>query len=117
MVDTFISICAAACRRNGDLYDIRLSTSKIRKILITGGCWTTERSREVQELFETFTTPVDSGGRGMNKDDAVKMIAEHLEISIPSVCMNLPYDRVVYDLEEKSSNAKRCDKWRGKQKR
>ena len=33
-----------------DGYGIKLSTSKIRKILITGGCWTTERSREVGEL-------------------------------------------------------------------
>ena len=31
-------------------YGIKLSTAKIRKILITGGCWTTERSREVGEL-------------------------------------------------------------------
>ena len=30
---------------------IKLSSSKIRKILITGGCWSTERSREIEALF------------------------------------------------------------------
>ena len=33
---------------------IQISTSKIRKILITGGCWTTERSREVDRRTECF---------------------------------------------------------------
>lgn len=30
-------------------YEIELSTAKIRKILITGGRWSTERSREIQK--------------------------------------------------------------------
>ena len=30
--------------------EIELSSSKIRKILISGGCWTTEWSREIAEL-------------------------------------------------------------------
>ena len=43
---------------------IRLSTSKIKKILVTGGCWTTARSRQVQELYEKYTKgDADSGFR------------------------------------------------------
>lgn len=35
-------------------FSIRLSTGKIRKILITGGVWTTERSRKIAELYSEF---------------------------------------------------------------
>ena len=34
---------------------IVLTTGKIKKILITGGYWTTERTREVQYLYEQYT--------------------------------------------------------------
>lgn len=44
---------------------IALSTSKIRKILITGNCWTTERSRKIAELFEIYTAPKSEGGKGI----------------------------------------------------
>ena len=81
---------------------IELSTAKIRKILITGGLWSTTRSREVAELFEKY------------KD--IKKVAEELEVSPELVCMYLPYNKVVYDLEEKSGNAKRVQRWREKTK-
>lgn len=42
-----------------DHHGIEISTAKLRKILITGGVWTTERSREVAEgspsKFRIFT--------------------------------------------------------------
>ncbi len=99
-----------------DEYEIKLSTSKIRKILITGNCWTTERSREVIQLFERYTDSISDGGYGLSKDEAIKAIAEDLGVSIPTVCMNMPYERVVYGLEDKSNNARRCDQWREQQK-
>ncbi len=43
---------------------ISLSTAKIRKILITGGCWSTGRSREVQELYEQTSWKVKIMCRG-----------------------------------------------------
>lgn len=99
-----------------ETYDIKLSNSKILKILITGGVWSTERTREVGYLYETMTTPVADGGEGLEKKVAVKRIAEELEISQAMVCMSLPYGRTVYDLEDKSSNAVRCDRWRNGEK-
>ena len=81
---------------------IRLSTSKIKKILITGGCWTTERSRRIQELFSKYTS------EGVTSDIAIKRIAAELNVSRVSVSVNLPYSSVVYKLKERSSNAKRC---------
>ena len=81
-----------------DFHGIELSTAKIRKILITGGLWTTERSREVAELYERCRS--------------VGRVAEELGISPGLVTTYLPYQRTVYDLEEKSGNARRIDRWR-----
>ena len=88
---------------------IKLSRSKLQKILISGGCWTTERSREVQELYANYA-------KTMQSEEAVKKIAIELEISTVSVNINLPYEKVVYALENKSGNAKRIDRWRAKQR-
>ena len=52
---------------------ITLSTAKIRKILITGGVYTTERSREVAELFERYKS--------------VKLVAAELELSTALISM------------------------------
>lgn len=91
---------------------IRLSSSKIRKILITGGCWTTERSREISDLFDRYTAPSSEGGNGIAPDIAVKRISKELEVSQQTVNMNLPYQNVVYNLENRSSNAVRCARYK-----
>lgn len=91
---------------------IKLSTSKIKKILITGGLWTTETSRTIQTCFNSYTSSVEDGGGGMSGSDAVKRIAEELRISLVSVSVNLPYMDVVYNLPEPSANAKRCRRWK-----
>ena len=91
---------------------IKLSSSKIRKILITGGCWSTERSREIKVLFDHYILPKSNGGLGLKRDAAVANIASDLDISVVTVSVNLPYESVVYKLEQKSSNAKRCKKYR-----
>ena len=83
-----------------DVHEIKLSTAKIRKILISGGLWTTERSREVAALFNEF--------------NSVDKVAARLGVTPELVTMYLPYEKVVYDLEEKSGNAKRAARWREK---
>ena len=97
-----------------DEHGIHLSRTKLQKILITGHCWTTERSREIQWLYDEYTLPSEKGGKGLKSDEAIRKIAEHLEISTVSVIINLPYEKVVYDLENKSANARRIEKCRGK---
>ena len=84
-----------------DSYGIDISTVKIRKILFTGGCWTTERSREVAELYKKYGN--------------AKRVAEILEVSESLVKMYLPYEKTVYDLADKSGNAKRVERWRERQ--
>ncbi|MCR5227994.1 MAG: hypothetical protein K6E27_12375 [Eubacterium sp.] len=93
--------------------DINLSTSKIRKILITGGCWSTERSRQINDLYIKYTTYCEEM-EGLTSDEAIKKIADELGVSIVTVDVNLPYLNVVYNLENKSSNAARCEKYRQK---
>ena len=83
-----------------DVHNIILSTAKIRKILITGGCWSTERSRAVAELYERY--------------GSISRVAKELIVSEPLVTMYLPYEKTVYDLAEKSGNAKRIQQWRKK---
>ncbi len=81
-----------------EVHGIGLSTAKIRKILITGGLWSTERSREVAELYEQY--------------GSVGRVAEELGLSAGLVATYLPYQKTVYDLEEKSGNARRIARWR-----
>ena len=103
-------------QRELDELGIKLTTGKIKKILITGGCWTTERTREVGLLYEILTTAESEGGQGLSHQAAVKAISSELELSVGMICMSLPYNRVVYTLDDKSSNAKRCDRSREKRK-
>lgn len=95
---------------------IKLSSSKIRKILITGGCWSTERSREIGILFDEYTKSKSEGGKGLNNDEAVVRIATELNVSVVTVSVNLPYQNVVYKLENKSSNARRCERYKERKK-
>ena len=96
---------------------IKMSTSKIKKILISGGCWSTERSREVQEYYKRFTLTVAEGGEGMTEADAIKEISHQLGISVVTVSVNLPYSNVVYKLENKSSNARRCERYKERKRK
>lgn len=95
---------------------IRLSTSKIKKILITGGLWTTQQTRTIQEMFWLYTSSLEDGGEGMDPAAAIKRIADELEISTVSVSVSLPYSSVVYNLENRSSNAKRCARYKERRK-
>lgn len=93
-------------------HDIHLSTSKIRKILVSGECWSTERSREIQSRYAELTT----AGSGIDPEQAVSLISRELGVSKPTVVINLPYINGVNRLEPKSRNAMRCAKYRAKKK-
>ena len=107
----------AAFQRELKAIGINLSSSKIRKILITGGCWSTERSREIADLFGLYTSTKDDGGYGLSEDLAVKKIAAELEVSLVTVNVNLPYRNVVYNLENRSKNAVRCARYKERKKK
>lgn len=114
--------------------EIKLSTSKIKKILVTGGLWTTEVTRTIQSMFAAYTADlctdnshteddkgeddkkgvenVEGENGGMDPTAAIKRIADELGISTVSVSVSLPYMDVVYNLPEPSANAKRCRRWK-----
>ena len=91
---------------------IKLSTSKIKKILISGGLWTTETTRSIQALFNSYTSVAKSGGACLTYAEAIKRISDELQISKVSVSVSLPYSSVVYNLPAPSANAKRCRRWK-----
>ena len=95
-----------------DKHGIQLSTSKIRKILISGGLWSTERSREIKRMY-TELTQAESG---INPEQTVSIISKRLGVSKPTVIINLPYINGVNRLKQKSKNACRCAKYREKKK-
>ena len=69
-------------------------------------------------MFTHYTKAVSDGGKGLSADVAIKKIAEELEVSIVTVSVNLPYQNVVYKLENRSRNAVRCARYKErKQKR
>lgn len=91
---------------------INLSTSKIRKILISGGVWTTERSREVQAMYSALL----HGSSNIKPDQAISVISEKLGVSKATVTINLPYINGINGLDQKSANAIRCARYREKKK-
>ena len=91
-------------------HGIHLSTSKIRKILVSGGLWTTERSREIQALYVEMTQTQS----GIDPEQVVSLISKQLGVSKPTVVVNLPYINGVNRLDHKSTNAQRCAKYRKK---
>ncbi len=95
---------------------INISTSKIKKILISGGCWSTDTSRRIGQLFDNYTSVNNENKEAMTSEDAIKRIASELDVSIVTVNVNLPYMNSVYNLEDKSSNALRCEKYKKQNK-
>lgn len=67
-------------------------------------------------MYEQFTKAKNDGGHGLTPKAAVVRIADELEISTVSVNINPPYGKVVYDLKENSSNARRIEGHRAKKK-
>lgn len=75
-----------------------ISTTKVRKILITEGLWSSPRSRQIQELSE----------QGKSSSE----IADILQISSVMVQNYSPYKKGLYDEPEKTGTAIRSGKYR-----
>lgn len=86
---------------------IHLSTGKIRKILITGGKFSSELSRSINREWERYDSLPTAERRAK--------VAEVLGISQNTVVAYLPYQRQVYN-EAPSANAKSIKRWRDKKK-
>lgn len=78
--------------------ELELSPMKVRKILITANAYSTELSTEIGELWKDGKT--------------VGEIAEMLNTSAANVNSYLPYERIIYNMEEKSVEADRQTRYR-----
>ena len=83
-----------------------VTPAKIRKILVTGGCYNTELYRQIKELRK----------QGMDAEE----IAKKLRKTKGTIQSYLPYEKVIYMLEERSVNADRVrrfkERWGGYRK-
>ena len=77
---------------------MELSPMKTRKILITGGCYSTDLSTEIEELYKEGKT--------------VSEIAEMLNTTPANVNSYLPYERIIYNMSERSIEADRQARYR-----
>lgn len=79
-----------------------LSPMKTRKILITGGVYSTDLSTEISEMYQDGKT--------------VGEIAELLSTTPANVNSYLPYERIIYNMEEKSVEADRQQRYRDRKR-
>lgn len=79
----------------------KVSTVKVRKILITEGLWSSKTSEQIDELLKN----------GFNS----AQVAEKLCMSIKNVQAYMPYERGVYD-EDRSVDAVRSGRYRDRMK-
>lgn len=77
---------------------MELSPMKTRKILITGGCYSTDLSTEIWKLYRDGKT--------------VGEIAELLNTTSANVNSYLPYERIIYNMKERSVEADRQARYR-----
>lgn len=77
---------------------MELSPMKTRKILITGGVYSTDLSTEIGELYQDGKT--------------VAEIAALLDTTPANVNSYLPYERIIYNMEERSVEADRQARYR-----
>lgn len=75
-----------------------ISSTKVRKILITEGLWSSARSLQIRDL-------ADQGNSSSE-------IAEKLQVSMAMVQNYLPYEKGLYDEPDKTDTAIRSEKYR-----
>lgn len=82
--------------------ELSISPMKLRKILITDGVYENEMSREIRSMYE----------KGM----PIEEIARIEGMTASNVYAYLPYEKSIYNLEQKSVNADRQKRYRERQK-
>lgn len=81
---------------------LSISPIKVRKILITAGVYTSSSQKDIEELYR--------GGY------SIEEIADILHMSKANVYSYLPYEKVIYNMPEKSVNADRQARYRERKK-
>lgn len=82
--------------------EMELSAIKVRKILITGGVFTSDLSTQIDALYKDGKKPSE--------------IAAILNTTTANVNSYLPYERIIYKMEERSVEADRQQRYRDRKK-
>ena len=83
-------------------YELELSVSKVIKLLITGGIYSSDICRKINHLYESGKTLLE--------------IQESLGVSRATVQSYLPYNKGIYNVKELSVTAERIRLYRKRQK-
>ena len=99
-IENVVSIYKKTGSINKTALQAEISTTKVRKILITMGLWSSPRSLQIRQLADQGKSSAE--------------IAETLQISVVMVQNYLPYKKGLYDEPEKTDTAKRSEKYRAR---
>ena len=102
----YFDLAVATYQKSGSIRtaarELSISSMKLRKILITEGIYENEMSREIRSMYE----------KGM----PIEEIARIEGMTASNVYSYLPYEKIIYNLEQKSVNADRQKRYRERQK-
>ena len=83
---------------NETAFEFNIPPMKVRKLLITGGNYDTEIYREIRKMKDAGLT--------------IEEIAEKIKKKPMTVRSYLPYERVIYNLDERSVNADKLQRFK-----
>lgn len=98
--------------------EMEISTVKVRKLLISGGFYSTVTSRKVQELYDNARADYLKQGKCPSQAEklAVIKVSQQTHLGRASVYSYLPFKNDAYGLEEKSPAAIRQKRYRERKK-
>lgn len=99
--------------------EMEISTVKVRKLLISGGFYSTVTSRIVKQLYDEAVK--ENIKNGMNASQAEKhaviKVCQQTHLGRASVYSYLPFRNDAYGLEEKSAAAIRQERYRERKRK
>lgn len=95
---------------------MNISTVKVRKLLISGGSYSTEKSREIQERYKDLVKIYTMKGinRRQAEKKAVLTISVEMKLGRASVYSYLPFKNTAYGIEDRSPAAIRQERYRNR---
>lgn len=103
MIDTICEAYEAGCSLRAVAKFFGLSAMKVRKILITGGAYSNDLAEQIGKLHRD--------------GKSVAEIAALLKMTKANVNSYLPYEGVIYNMEERSVAADRQARYRERKKK
>lgn len=99
--------------------EMEISTVKVRKLLISGGFYSTVTSRTVKQLYDEAKATYLEKGESVAQAEkhAVIKVSQQTQLGRASVYSYLPFKNDAYGLEEKSAAAIRQRRYRERKRK